>query len=223
MNGYDNASGTGCEPDASAGRILRYSTRLGNCAVLGPGQRAVLWVYGCCFSCPGCIGENYKTGKWTQTTPEEAAAWFLRQKADGLTISGGEPMLQAAALDEMLSRIRAERDCGVIVYTGFVYEKLLEMSLYDPDLKHFLHSIDLLIDGPYIRELDRNQPYRGSENQRIFPLTDRYVSDIESYYHSATERKIEIHLSEQFTLMAGVPGQDQARVWKKIKQLGGDA
>ena len=197
---------------------LRYSARLERCAVLGPGNRAVLWVFGCCFSCKGCIGEKYKTGRSLETTPQEAAEWYLRQNADGLTISGGEPMLQAGALSQMLERIRAERDCGVIVYTGFVYENLLKK--HDPDINRFLGQIDLLIDGPYIQELDNNQPYRGSENQRFLLLTERYRKELETYYKAAHSRQIELHFSEQQTMMAGAPGREQADIWRKIKELG---
>ncbi|MBR0280957.1 MAG: radical SAM protein [Oscillibacter sp.] len=197
---------------------LRYSARLERCAVLGPGNRAVFWVFGCCFSCKGCIGERYKTGRSLETTPQEAAEWYLRQNADGLTISGGEPMLQADALSETIGLIRAARDCGVIVYTGFVYEELLKK--HDPDINRFLGQIDLLIDGPYIQDLDHNQPYRGSENQRFLLLTERYRTELETYYKAARSRQIELHFSEQQTMMAGVPGREQADIWRKIKELG---
>lgn len=201
---------------------LRYSARVSQCGVLGPGTRCVLWVYGCCFSCEGCIGEGYKNGGFQETTAEEAARWYLGWQADGLTISGGEPMLQAAALAEMVSRIRAVRDCGVIVYTGFTYEALLKKAVDDPGIHRFLGQIDLLIDGPYIRDLDWNQPYRGSENQRLLPLTPRYRAEINTYYRSADARRTEIRLSEEWTLLVGVPGREQARIWAKIKELGAE-
>lgn len=198
--------------------LLRYSARLNRCAVLGPGNRAVLWVFGCCFSCKGCIGEKYKTGLSFETTPQEAAEWYLHTHASGLTISGGEPMLQAGALADTVERIRAAQDCGVIVYTGFLYEDLLKQG--DADIQRFLRQIDLLIDGPYVQELDYNQPYRGSENQRFLLLTERYRTELNTYYKAAHSRQIELHFSEQQTMMAGVPGREQADIWKKIKELG---
>ena len=201
-------------------KTLRYSARTGSCSVLGPGNRAVLWVHGCCFSCEGCIGEKYKNGPWTETSPQEAASWYLEQNADGLTVSGGEPMLQADALSEMIDRVRAERDCGLIVYTGFVYENLLARVDKEPGAGHFLSQIDLLIDGPYIRDLDYNQPYRGSENQRFLLLTERYREELASYYQAAESRRVEIRLSERGTLLAGVPGKEQAAIWRQIRKLG---
>lgn len=199
---------------------LRYSARVARCTVLGPGMRCILWVHGCCFSCNGCIGEGYKNGGYQETTAVEAAEWYLSQDASGLTISGGEPMLQAAALAEMIAQVRAVRDCGVIVYTGFTYEALLEKAAADRDIRRFLSQIDLLIDGPYIQELDQNQPYRGSENQRLIPLTPRYCVELETYYGSAAARRIEFRMSEKQTLMVGVPGREQVEIWRKIKKLG---
>ncbi|MBR0281856.1 MAG: radical SAM protein [Oscillibacter sp.] len=199
--------------------ILRYSARIGQCAVLGPGERAVIWVHGCCFSCPGCIGERYRSGPAKETDSREMASWFLAQGTGELTISGGEPMLQAEALSEMLEQIRKERECGVIVYTGFVYETLLEKAERDTALKSFLNGIDLLIDGPYIRELDENQPYRGSGNQRLLTLSPRYEEALESYY-AAPSRQVEIRLSTERTILAGVPSREQAEIWNKIKELG---
>lgn len=197
-------------------RVLRYGARASGCEVLGPGRRAVLWVYGCCFDCPGCIAESFKSGPFLETTPEEAAAWYLARNADGLTISGGEPMLQAAALREMVSCIRRERDCGLIVYTGFVYEDLLAQK--DPEITAFLDQIDLLIDGPYRQSLDRNQMARGSENQRLLALTERYRDSLG--YYEQTGRKIELRLSEEGTLLIGVPGREQREIWWNLKRLG---
>lgn len=197
---------------------LRYAARIGGTKVLGPGNRAVIWTYGCPRNCPGCLAENFRNGESTETTAEEMAAWYLEQNAAGLTISGGEPMLQPGPLAEIVRLIRKQQDTSVIVYTGYLYEELLEMADSNPDLLAFLSRIDLLIDGPYIRERDRNQPYIGSDNQRLILLTDRFKDEM-TYYTAATGRKIEFHLSEQRTLMVGVPGREQKEIWERIKRI----
>lgn len=200
--------------------VIRYGARAGDCTVLGPGSRAVLWVFGCCFDCPGCIGRSFKEGEWFESSPEEMADWYVGLGADGLTISGGEPMLQAAALAKTISLVRERMDCGVIVYTGFTYEALLERSKGDADIRAFLDAIDLLIDGPYVAERDNGRPYVGSSNQRLIALTERYENDIESYYERATAREVEIRLSETGTIMIGVPSSEQREIWRQIKRLG---
>lgn len=202
------------------GLMIRYSERVESTELLGPGDRAVLWVFGCCFDCPGCIAYNFKHGKFSEASAEELAEWFLETGRDGITLSGGEPMLQAAALSEMISRIRSRRDAGVIVYTGFRYEELLERAAEDRGIHDLLEQTDILIDGPYMDELNHNEPYRGSSNQRILPLTDRYRDETEKYYRRTEGRRVEVRISGDKTLMIGVPSRDQAAIWQNIKKLG---
>ena len=204
----------------SAAERLRIAARVPDCRVLGPGNRAVIWVHGCCFNCPGCIAGQFRTGDFENISPAELAQWYLDTDADGLTISGGEPMLQAAELAKMICKIRAERDCGVIVYTGFIYETLEQKAAEDPGICAFLKQIDLLIDGPYLEAQNDNVPYRGSANQRLLPLTNRYCDAVKSYYQGRNCREVEIRISESHTLMIGVPAKEQAIIWNQIKKLG---
>ena len=200
--------------------MIRYSEKVANTTLFGPGDRAVLWVFGCCFDCPGCIAYNFKHGKYTEETAENLAEWFLGTGKDGITISGGEPMMQAALLSEMVDRIRGRRNIGVVVYTGFYYEELLKRAKVDQGIADFLQQIDILIDGPYMAELNHNEPYRGSSNQRIISLTNRYKDEIEEYYYRSEGRKVEVRISDDKTLMIGVPSMDQAAIWQNIKKLG---
>lgn len=200
--------------------VLRYSERIESTNLLGPGDRAVLWVFGCCFDCPGCIAYNFKHGAYCEETVEEAANWIFSTGKNDITISGGEPMLQAKTLAMILDRVRKERDIGVIVYTGYTYETLLEKSENEEGIKQFLHHIDILIDGPYIEDLNHNEPYRGSSNQKILQLTDRYSNLTDEYYYKQEGRSIEVRLNGDKTLMIGVPSKDQAAIWAEIKKLG---
>lgn len=146
--------------------------------VLGPGLRYVLWVQGCKQRCPGCIAEGAQNmEKGTPIDIDALAIEIALSKADGLTISGGEPFLQARQLSKMLDIIAGKKDMGVIVYTGYTYEDLKKIS----DAKMLLSKIDLLVDGPYIRNLDDGKSLRGSSNQRIIPLTDRYKDYLSEY------------------------------------------
>lgn len=199
--------------------VIQYSEKLESTNLLGPGKRAVLWVFGCCFDCPGCIAYNFKHGTYIKDTAENLAQWFLETKNNDITISGGEPMLQAAALSKMIEIIRKKRNVGVIVYSGFTYEELKRKADGDSGVKKFLGQIDLLIDGPYRKELNHNEPYRGSSNQRILPLTGRYARAMDEYYQKSEGRNVEILIRGDKTLMVGVPSKDQAAIWQKIKKL----
>ena len=199
---------------------IKYSNRIESTTLLGPGERAVLWVHGCCFDCPGCIGTEYKSGSGKSEGVENLVDWFLGTGRSELTISGGEPMLQARELSKMVREIRLRKEVGVIVYTGFVYEELKKTAEVDKGINSFLNDIDILIDGPYVEKMNDDQPYRGSSNQRIIPLTDRYKDVLNSYYYQSNGRKIEIRLSDQQTFMVGVPSKDQAQIWGQVKSLG---
>lgn len=202
---------------------IRYSARIGDCRNLGPHLRAVLWVQGCCFHCEGCIASGFTGGEGAAfvESPEALARWYLAQPGcEGLTISGGEPMLQAGPLADMIDAIRRERDAGVIVYTGFTYEALRERAALDAGTRRFLERIDLMIDGPYVRGLDVNQPYQGSSNQRLLALTDRYAADLNGYYAAPPGRSVEMRVTDDRILLVGVPSADQARIWADIKKMG---
>ena len=56
---------------------IKYSEKIENTQLLGPGNRAVLWVYGCCFDCDGCIAYNFKNGTYREDTIDELANWFV--------------------------------------------------------------------------------------------------------------------------------------------------
>lgn len=128
-------------------------------------------------------------------------------------------MLQAMALSKMIEIIRKDRDVGVIVYSGFIYEELKRKADGDLGVEKFLGQIDLLIDGPYRKKLNHNEPYRGSSNQRILPLTGRYARVMDEYYHKSEGRDVEVLIRGDKTLMIGVPSKDQAAIWQKIKGL----
>lgn len=200
--------------------MIRYAERIHNCTVLGPGgERAVVWVHGCCFDCKGCIADNYKYGPYQEVTPKEMADWYCLsgRKTEGITISGGEPFLQAGELAEMIRLVRKKRDFGVIVYTGFLYEELEARAKEEDDIAQFLREIDLLIDGPYVEEQDLNQMAIGSGNQRILQLTDRYKYDVEAYYKHRG-RRVEFRIFDGKTMLVGVPAQDHKKLWKKLNE-----
>lgn len=200
--------------------MIKISHYIENTRVLGPFIRSALWVHGCNRSCKGCIAQDMNTQVPKNYEIEELAKVFLGiESAEGITISGGEPFLQAGGLCELVSKIRAHRDYGVIVYTGNTYEELLECD--DSNVREFLSQIDILIDGSYIQELDDGVPYRGSSNQRIMLLSDRYKNCYEDYYLKSTKRNIEIKVTGENVYLTGVPSKNGLEIWKRFKKKAG--
>jgi anaerobic ribonucleoside-triphosphate reductase activating protein len=65
----------------------------------------------------------------------------------------------------------------VWVYTGYTIEKIIQTRF----LSRMLPYIDVLVDGPFIKELrNTNLPFRGSENQRIIDVK-KYIKREKDY------------------------------------------
>jgi anaerobic ribonucleoside-triphosphate reductase activating protein len=182
---------------------------------LGPGLRFALWVQGCPRRCPGCMtpGSLPLSGGTTMTVDDLAEEILRDPDLEGLTISGGEPFSQAAALTRLIDSVRARRSLGVIVYTGHRLEALSDVAVGDP--QHWvalLSRVDLLVDGPYDARLDDGRRLRGSSNQRAIALTTRYSSALADY--GAQGRTAEIHLGGADVVLVGVPGTELLARWQ---------
>ena len=71
----------------------------------------------------------------------------------------------------MYKRQVKERGLSLTVFSGYTYERLLEMSESDEHIKRLLELTDLLIDGPFVSELkDLTLQFRGSSNQRLIDM-----------------------------------------------------
>jgi anaerobic ribonucleoside-triphosphate reductase activating protein len=132
---------------------------------------------------------------------------------EGITLSGGEPFLQIDALHELLRRIRRNTNLGVIMYTGYYLRELKEM--HDEKVDEIVSSlVDILIDGPYIDELNDGKSLRGSQNQTVHFLTKRYL-DMAALYDRKT-RNTELRVSGSDLFFIGIPDRDTLQSWKKI-------
>lgn len=142
----------------------------------GPGYRFAVFVQGCPHACPGC--HNPKThdfdGGYMADTDEIIAKLGTNPLVRGVTLTGGEPMMQAEALCEV-ARAAKEKGLSVWCYTGFTLEALL--AVQDAACMSLLRYIDVLVDGPYIaRERSLELLYCGSSNQRLIDMQKTIAS-----------------------------------------------
>ena len=177
---------------------------------LGPGVRSVVWVQGCLLHCPGCVAPEWIPRKQARLIePEALAAELLADDAvTGLTLSGGEPMLQAGALAAMVRAARELRDISVLCFTGYRLAELRERPPA-PGVAGLLGQLDALIDGPYVAAANDGQGLRGSSNQVVHPLTGRLADAGEALAHGP--RTAEIRVRDQSLLLVGVPPPGLAR------------
>ena len=189
---------------------LRVFERRSPVKVLGPYARAVIWVQGCDFACRGCIvPESWDHSAAEDVDISELVAWVLSQpNIEGVTLSGGEPMLQAEALSTLIDQIREVRNLGVMCYTGYRIEYLKSQG--DIAQKLLLTKIDLLVDGIYQENLQDDLLWRGSNNQRLLLLSDRYRDFLQSQVDRS--EGLEFFLNETGEVgFSGVPTQPNFR------------
>lgn len=154
---------------------LQVASMDSQCRSLGPGTRAVVWLQGCCFRCPGCIAPEMLAFRGGSPTPVEALAdqLIMLKGIDGITFSGGEPFMQASALASLVDRIRARRDLSFMSYSGFTLDEIRaggEQGQLD-----LLSRLDLLVDGRFRRDEHATLLWRGSQNQQLHFLSERHA------------------------------------------------
>ncbi|MGI6357646.1 MAG: 4Fe-4S single cluster domain-containing protein [Bacillota bacterium] len=136
----------------------------------GVGLRAVAYLQGCTHACPGCHNpaSHSLTGGYLADTDDVLDTLLSNPLLSGLTISGGEPLLQAEATLALAAGAKA-RGYSVWLYTGYVLQELAAHPLSE----RILGVVDVLVDGPYLaEERDLALPYRGSRNQRLLRPAD---------------------------------------------------
>ena len=136
----------------------------------GPGYRFAVFVQGCPHACPGC--HNPKThdveGGYMADTDEIIIKLGKNPMIRGVTLSGGEPMLQPKPLAE-IARAAKQKGLSVWCYTGFTLEFLQHEGR--ADRMALLDLVDVLVDGPYVaHERSLDLLYCGSRNQRLIDM-----------------------------------------------------
>ena len=140
-------------------------------SVDGPGVRYVVFFQGCPHHCPGCQNpETWDPAGGEETTAEELAEEMRSTRyLDGITLSGGDPLLQPSAVI-VIADAGHEKGLSVWSYTGWTFEALLQGAAGETALEALRH-IDVLVDGPFVQDkLSGDHIYRGSSNQRLIDV-----------------------------------------------------
>ncbi len=147
----------------------------------GSGCRTVLFVSGCRNHCKDCFQPHTWDFEYGKPFDEEIQQEILDSLApayvQGITLLGGEPFEpeNQKALVPFMKKVRERYpQKNVWAYTGYVYDRDLIKGgrKYTEDTDELLSMIDILVDGPFVSELqDISLKFRGSRNQRIIDLT----------------------------------------------------
>ena len=182
-------------------KIRIYDICRGGSRALGPGLRYIIWTQGCLFHCANCLSPQSKPldQGYLMEVDSIADDIISNQNIEGITISGGEPMIQAESLCQLLDKVKDKRpELTIISFTGFRKENLTA-----PAQIQLLNTIDLLIDGEYIDDLNNGVGLRGSSNQRLHFMSNRLLPFKEELEHG--KRVIEFHIQQDKTVAYGIP------------------
>tara|TARA_B100000131_G_scaffold221323_1_gene212816 strand:- start:10613 stop:11197 length:585 start_codon:yes stop_codon:yes gene_type:complete len=180
---------------------VRVSSVTKGSYVNGPGRRNVLHLQGCSIKCKGCFNPH----TWKKSGGEDRR-WhavyteLTSDNPDGITISGGEPMEQWVPVYQILCLTKA-MNAGInrLMFTGL---SLAELEEHDGWGK-MRDVLDLVVAGPYVKELHCEEPLRGSSNQELIFLSDKITEeDLEDL------PQVEVHLDDDLVTVAGFPSKD---------------
>lgn len=147
---------------------IRLLDILHDTTVDGPGFRTSIYCAGCGHHCPGC----HNPQSWDFSAGYDVEIDQLMQDIKNdpfadVTFSGGDPFFQAEEFAALAMRIKAETTKTIWCYTGYLYERLLEI----PSSRRLLEQLDVLVDGPFIMsQRDEDLLFRGSTNQRLIDV-----------------------------------------------------
>jgi len=134
----------------------------------GPGLRLAIFTQGCLHCCEGCHNQH----SWDVNGGYEISIEELKQKVlnnpllSGVTLSGGEPMLQAKVLLPFAQFLK-ENNIDLIIYSGYTFEEVIANS----DFKKLLEYASILVDGKFeINNRSLELKFKGSSNQRVINI-----------------------------------------------------
>ena len=142
--------------------------------VNGPGLRLAIYFQGCNFKCTGCINpQTHDSNMGTIYDINEIFKLILNQSPiiEGVTFTGGEPLLQKEALFSLNSYARA-LGLTSILSTGFEEWELKQ------DYKVFSRlsqEFDVIIAGRYHHSERIAKGFVGSKNKKIYCFSQIYT------------------------------------------------
>lgn len=192
-----------------AAHTLHLAQLLEATEVEGPGLRSALWLQGCSIRCPHCCNPQFFPRRGgTPWEPARLAAHLMALPGEGITLLGGEPLDQAAALLAFLRCFRQGCDKSVMLFSGYSWEQLQSLALGPAVLAH----CDLVVAGPFLAEQSPDtRRWIGSRNQTCHVLTARYAA-LGAAWEPARQ-ELELHLRDGELILNGMPFEGPAWDW----------
>ncbi|WP_422738092.1 4Fe-4S single cluster domain-containing protein [Micromonospora sp. WMMD729] len=182
--------------------VVSVARFLGSTHAEGPGERTAVWVQGCAIRCPGCFNPHmwsFRGGE--QVATDDLVTRILDSGTAGLTLLGGEPFDQAAALSKVTRAVRSASR-SVMTFTGYTEAQLRQaIEAGRADVAALLGETDLLVAGPFLNDrIDPVRPWVGSTNQEFVVLSDRFPHLLDHLRRTPDRVEINVDTSGQIAI-----------------------
>lgn len=137
----------------------------------GNGVRVSVFFTSCPHRCPHCFNSEYwdeNSGKpFENKDKDELFSYLNNPHIKGLSVLGGEPLVQGYEMVELLKEVRKKFPTKDIwLWTGYYIDGREELT---EEQKEILSLCDYVIDGRFVNDLkDLTLRFRGSSNQTIW-------------------------------------------------------
>ena len=199
-------------------KILNIGYIIPKSLVNGPGKRFVIWLQGCPFHCQGCINPELWsfTPNKLYSIEQMLKLLFSTSGVEGVTLSGGEPFEQAYPL-YFFTKEAKKHGLSIMSYSGYTFKELCNKK--DRYVHLLLSQLDILIDGKFELDKAAHLLWRGSKNQKVHFLSNRYKNYISKVDNE--DLQIEFHLQEGKMFLTGNFDWELLKAYeKKLKELG---
>ncbi len=192
----------------------------------GPGVRFVVFMQGCNLRCSCCHNpDTWECSEGTEYTPEEIVSKATRFREyfgekGGITLSGGEPLLQADFAAEVFEKCHKEGINTCLDTSGSIMNESVKELLFHTD--RVLLDIKYTNDEDYLRfvgcSLEKPLEFLEYLNEKHIPITLRQViiPTINDTIENVEKLK---KIAEKFSFVDGV----ELLPFKKICQTKYDA
>lgn len=150
---------------------MNYSGYIFGDLVNGEGARCSLFVSGCSQGCEGCFNKetwNYNHGQpFTKDFKDNLLKDLKKPFINGLSILGGNP-LERKNFDTVLKLCYSVKqelpEKTIWLWCGQTMQEIKNNLLY----AQILDTVDVIIDGKFVKDLPTKKHFRGSDNQVLW-------------------------------------------------------
>lgn len=135
-------------------------------SVDGPGLRTSVYIAGCRHHCPGCHNPQTWNFDYGNLMTVQQIMSVIEDNGFNVTLTGGDPLYSVEAITPLVKAVAAA-GYNIWLYTGYLWEELLQISGINGVLDH----VATVVDGPFEADKrDLSLCFRGSSNQRIIDV-----------------------------------------------------